>query len=191
VTESRQHFQQVYLQAYADLVHFVMRRHQPPDLAEDIVAEAFTIAWQRLGDLPADHGEARAWLFGITRRLLLAQQRTQSRGQALAVRIAQQPSGPAGPAGPEAGHDDLVATSVDLANAWPQLAAVHQEALSLTVWEGLSGAQAAQVLGISPVAFRIRLSRARRVLRQYLNATQNHRPPASFSALPTTSGRPS
>jgi RNA polymerase sigma-70 factor (ECF subfamily) len=55
---------------------------------------------------------------------------------------------------------------VDLANAWNALTAAHQEALSLSVWEGLTGAQAARVLGISPVAFRIRLSRARRLLKR-------------------------
>ena len=185
MTDSRQHFQQVYLQAYADLVHFVMRRHQPPDIAEDIVAEAFTIAWQRLGDLPADPGEARAWLFGITRRLLLAQHRAQSRGQALSIRIAQQPGHH------EVGHDDLVAATVDLAKAWPRLSAAHQEALSLIVWEGLSGAQAARVLGISPMAFRVRLSRARRALRHFLASSEKPFPPTAISSSPTMSGRPS
>jgi RNA polymerase sigma-70 factor (ECF subfamily) len=48
------------------------------------------------------------------------------------------------------------------------LSAAHQEALSLSVWEGLTGAQAAQVLGISAVAFRIRVSRARRLLKHHL-----------------------
>ena len=80
---------------------------------------------------------------------------------------------------------------MDLANAWQRLSAVHQETLSLIVWEGLSRTQAAGVLGISPMAFRVRLSRARRVLRHYLDATEKHRPPDALNSLPTTSGHSS
>lgn len=161
---ARQRYEVVYARAYVDLVRFVVRRGHPSEQAEDVVAEAFVVAWQRLDDLPADLGEARAWLFGITRRLLLAQQRADRRGQALSVRIA----GQVAVDGPADEHDDLVATSVDLTQAWGRLSAAHQEALSLSVWEGLTGAQAAQVLGISAVAFRIRVSRARRLLKHHL-----------------------
>ncbi|MBL7255769.1 RNA polymerase sigma factor [Paractinoplanes lichenicola] len=162
----RQRYEEVYQRTYVDLVRFVVRRGHPADQAEDVVAEAFVVAWQRLKDLPGDLGEARAWLFGITRRLLLAKQRADNRGQALSVRIA----GAAATDGRTLEHDDLVATSVDLAQAWTRLSAIHQEALSLSVWDGLTGAQAAQVLGISSVAFRIRLSRARRLLKNHLGS---------------------
>ncbi|MEV7629911.1 RNA polymerase sigma factor [Actinoplanes sp. NPDC089786] len=160
----RERYVEVYASTYTDLVRFVVRRRPATDQAEDIVAEAFAVAWQRLGDLPGDPGEARAWLFGITRRLLMAQHRADHRGQALSVRIA----GQVAVAGPTLEHDDLVATSVDLSKAWTRLTAMHQEALSLSVWEGLTGSQAAQVLGISAVAYRIRLSRARRLLKHHL-----------------------
>ena len=163
----RERYEEVYALTYTDLVRFVVRRRYPADQAEDVAAEAFAVAWQRLGDLPADIGEARAWLFGIARRLLLAKQRADSRGQELSVRIA----GQVAVGGQTLEHDDLVATSVDLAQAWNKLTAMHQEALSLSVWEGLSGAQAAQVLGISAVAYRIRLSRARRLLKHNLGTT--------------------
>ncbi|HEY5178833.1 MAG TPA: sigma factor-like helix-turn-helix DNA-binding protein, partial [Dermatophilaceae bacterium] len=52
-----------------------------------------------------------------------------------------------------------------------RLTAVHQEALSLAVWDELTGPQAAMVLGISPVAFRLRLTRARRALRHHVEFT--------------------
>ena len=160
----RERYEKVYAHTYTDLVRFVVRRRYSSDQAEDVVAEAFVIAWQRLKDLPGELGDARAWLFGITRRLLLANQRAVVRGQELSVRIA----GQIVVDGRTLEHDDRVAISVDLANAWNRLAAMHQEALSLSVWEGLTGAQAARVLGISPVAFRIRLSRARRLLKHNL-----------------------
>jgi RNA polymerase sigma-70 factor (ECF subfamily) len=176
----RERYEQVYASAYTDLVRFVVRRGYPSEQAEDVVAEAFVVAWQRLADLPGDPGEARAWLFGIIRRLLLAKRRTDTRGQELSVRIA----GQAAVAGHTLEHDDLVATSVDLVQAWNSLSAAHQEALSLSVWEGLTGSQAAQVLGISPVAFRIRLSRARRLLRRHLGAS----PAAASDGGPVPAG---
>ncbi|WP_305788218.1 RNA polymerase sigma factor [Symbioplanes lichenis] len=153
-------FEEVYARTYADLVRFVVRRRPAADRdsAEDIVAEAFVVAWRRRDDLPGDPEEARAWLFGITRRLLLAQHRADARGPAPAVGISEHAAGPEG----------FVATTVDLVNAWRRLNPAQQEALSLTVWEGLTSAQAARVLGISAVAFRIRLSRARRLLESHL-----------------------
>lgn len=180
----RERFEELYGAAYSDLVRFVVRRRYPPDQAEDVVAEAFAIAWQRLSDLPTDFGAARAWLFGITRRLLLAKRRTDARGQELSVRIA----GEIAVSGPTLEHDDLVATSVDLAQAWSNLTAAHQEALSLSVWEGLTGAQAAQVLGISSVAFRIRLSRARRLLKHGLSPSSSG-PAADPRRMPASSER--
>jgi RNA polymerase sigma-70 factor, ECF subfamily len=42
---------------------------------------------------------------------------------------------------------------------------------SLTAWDGLTGTEAAAVLGISPIAYRIRLTRARRALRALLEST--------------------
>jgi RNA polymerase sigma-70 factor (ECF subfamily) len=177
----KKRYEDVYARTYADLVRFVVRRGYPLDQAEDVAAEAFLVAWQRLKDLPAEFGEARAWLFGITRRLLLARHRADARGQELSIRVA----GQAASGGQTLEHDDLVATSVDLARAWNMLTAMHQEALGLSVWEGLSGPQAARVLGISHVAFRIRLSRARRFLRHNLGtpagdvAIEGRRTPAA------------
>jgi RNA polymerase sigma-70 factor (ECF subfamily) len=178
----RARYEEVYARTYADLVRFVVRRRYPADQAEDVAAEAFAVAWRRLGDLPAELGEARAWLFGITRRLLLARHRADSRGQALSVRIA----GELVVGEQSLEHDDLVATSVDLAQAWRKLPATHQEALSLSAWEGLTPAQAAQVLGISPVAFRIRLSRARRLLRHNLGRSSSDAA-ADGSRMPASS----
>ncbi|MCU1532679.1 MAG: polymerase subunit sigma-70 [Arthrobacter sp.] len=63
---------------------------------------------------------------------------------------------------------DLVLNRVDLRRAWRLLSEVRQEALGLAVFEDLNAPQAAAVLGISPVAFRLRLSRARRTLRLLL-----------------------
>ena len=99
-------------------------------------------------------------MFGIARNLMLNAQRGERRRGALEVRIAETAS-------TRAVTDDaeVIARRVDLSRAWRLLTPQHQEALALTVWDGLSSSEAAIVLGVSPVAYRLRLSRARRALR--------------------------
>ena len=156
-------FASVYESVYPDLLQFVQRRAHP-DHAEDVVAETFLVLWRRWEERPRREEDVRAWLFGTARHLLLNAWRGENRRQALAVRIADQENHHAGDR--DAEHAVLRA---DLTRAWAMLSATHQEALALAVLDDLPSAQAAAVLGISPVAFRLRLSRARRALRMLLD----------------------
>lgn len=167
-------FRSLYESAYSDLLKFVQRRTETAN-AEDVVAEAFLIVWRRFSEVPAREDDARAWVFGIARNLLLNARRGEQRRQALGVRLAEtavshRPS-----------HADMVSSRVDLGRAWALLSEVHQETLGLAIFENLSAPQAAQVVGISPVAFRLRLARARRSLRLLLEHC-----PQNESAVPMT-----
>ncbi|MEV4481390.1 sigma-70 family RNA polymerase sigma factor [Micromonospora coxensis] len=168
VPEREARFTQLYGATYADLLRFVQRRVHPTH-AEDVAADAFLVAWRRLDDLPDDTGDARAWLFGIARGVILNTVRGASRQRALRIRLAEAPTA--------AAHldTDMIAHQVDLAHAWRRLSDVHQEALALSVFDGLTAPQAARVLDISSVAFRLRLSKARRALRLHTG----HLPPPS------------
>ena len=170
-------FAALYDEAYADLLRFASRRVDP-HAAEDVAAESFLVAWRRFDDLPDQPDAARAWLFGIARGVLLNTRRGAQRQQALSIRLSEEATGHVGPA------DDLAAHRVDVARAFRRLTEGHQEALALTVLDELSSPQAAVVLGISPVAFRLRLSRARRALRLHLE----HQPP-SLLPLPERTAR--
>ncbi len=163
-------FAALYDAAYADLLRFASRRVDPA-AAEDVTAEVFLVAWRRFDDLPAQPDDARAWLFGIARGVLLNTRRGAERQRALSVRLSQGAFDPAQPA------DELAVHRVDVARAFRRLTEGHQEALALTVLDELSSPQAAVVLGISPVAFRLRLSRARRALRLHLEHQPQGLPP--------------
>lgn len=159
--EREQRFREIYDAAYVDLLRFVRRRVHPTH-AEDVVGEVMLVAWRRLDDVPADLSAARAWLFGVARKTLQNTRRRDNRHDAVAVRLTEVRHGAA-----DAGqHPDLVAHRVDIAAAWPLLSALHQEAIALSVLDGLTAPEAAAVLGISSTAFRLRLSRARRTLRR-------------------------
>lgn len=169
-------FRALYESAYPDLLRFVQRRTDLPN-AEDVVAEAFLVAWRRFSEVPELETDARAWVFGITRNLMLNARRGEHRRQALGVRLAETMV----PYGGDGSHADLVNSRIDLSRAWALLSEVHQETLGLAIFENLPAPQAARVVGISPVAFRLRLTRARRALRILL-----HHVPANESAAPAT-----
>lgn len=155
-------FSRLYELAYTDVLRFIQRR-AGPDHAEDIVHEAFLVAWRRLDDLPSKPGDARAWLFATARNCLLNSQRGQARQGALAVRVAART-----PTFADA-ETELSHQRIDLASAWQRLRPEYQEILALAIWEDLSSSQAGQVLGISSAAYRIRLYRARKSLRHELD----------------------
>jgi RNA polymerase sigma-70 factor, ECF subfamily len=166
-------FRALFQATYDDLVCFVERRTHLA-IADDVVAEVFLTAWRRFADVPTTLDDARAWLFVTAQHILRNRQRSDQRQRSLALRILREPDGLA------AAEADGVATRVDLVRAWQHLSTDDQQALTLTVFENLTGAQAARVLGISRPAFSVRLLRARRRLRRHLQqheATADHRHP--------------
>jgi RNA polymerase sigma-70 factor, ECF subfamily len=160
-TDAEPAFRELFAAAYDDLLCFVERRTHLA-VADDVVAETFLTAWRRFDDVPDSLDGARAWLFTVAHNILRNRQRSDQRQRGLALRILREPGESA------AAEADSVATRVDLTRAWQRLAPADQEALTLTVFEGLTGAQAAHLLGISRAAFSLRVLRARRRLRQLL-----------------------
>src|SRR4051794_11532758 len=131
--------------------------------ADSIGAEVMTIAWRRLADVPSD--DPRPWLFATARNLVLAESR-RWRQVADDSRIALE----AAPTG------DCLDVDPQLNQALAALSPLDREALLLVAWEDLTPAQAARALGINPTAFRVRLLRARRRLRDRLAEARTHRP---------------
>jgi RNA polymerase sigma-70 factor, ECF subfamily len=134
-------FRALYESSYADLLKFVQRRTELPN-AEDVVAEAFLVVWRRFSEVPAHESDARAWVFGITRNLMMNAHRGEQRRQALGVRLAE-----TAPDSFSSSHADLVSSRIDLSRAWALLSEVHQEALGLAVFENLAAAAGSQSLG--------------------------------------------
>ena len=99
-------FVDLYERAYGDVVRFAQRRAGTH--AEDVAADAFLVAWRRLDELPVDPDDARAWLFGIARNVMLNHRRGAERRDALTVRVAQ-----VGPSLVTDEDADLVAHRVD------------------------------------------------------------------------------
>ena len=144
----------------AAVLAYALRR-VPREDAADVVAETFLVAWRRLDEIDPGRS-ALPWLYAVARRVLLGQQRAKRRQLAIAERVAgAERSGPDASSGTPLGSRRLLEALADLPEK-------EREVLMLSAWEELSSPEAAEVLGCSATAYRIRLHRARRRLRERL-----------------------
>ena len=132
---------------------------------EEIAAEAMTIAWRRLADVPRD--DPRPWLIATARNLALADRRRH-------WAALQHIEGIEPEAAPQAPTLEL---DPELEVALKALSESDREALLLVAWEDLTPSAAAASLGISAAAFRVRLHRARRRLLYELGSSTGRRQP--------------
>jgi RNA polymerase sigma factor (sigma-70 family) len=143
-----------------------VRRRGPSSAVDDIVAETFLVAWRRFDSVSED---PLPWLFGVARRILANQHRTERRRGALAARLRGVNLGS------ELGWEPPAEMSGELAAAMASLSEREREALLLVAWEGLEPGRAARAAGCTPAAFRVRLHRARRrVAAQLGDVTASH-----------------
>jgi RNA polymerase sigma-70 factor (ECF subfamily) len=154
-------FERLYAEHGRAVLAYAVRRVAHPQDAADVVAETFLVAWRRLDKVPSAEG-ARLWLYGVARRVLANERRSERRRQRLAERLRCEL--------PTALESVPVSTSGTGAveSALAGLGPEDQEILRLCGWEELTPAEIAMVLGISRIAARSRLHRARRRLREAL-----------------------
>jgi RNA polymerase sigma factor (sigma-70 family) len=141
--------------AHLEAVCAYARRRVASDEWQDIVAETFYIAWRRFDKRPRNEVP---WLLAIARRVAANQARSSRRRIRLIAAVGSAAERPLE-------HEANATDSGELVAAFNALPSSDQEALALVVWEQLRPAEAAQVLGINPLAFRVRLHRARARLR--------------------------
>src|SRR6478736_449958 len=66
----------VFYRRYQDtLTAFLIHHTRNPDLAQDLVAESFAIAYSKAARFDLARGDGRRWLFGIARIAMLASNR--------------------------------------------------------------------------------------------------------------------
>jgi RNA polymerase sigma factor (sigma-70 family) len=154
-------FEELYRATYPRVLAYA-RSMASRDDADDAVAEAYAIAWRRQRDIP--HSAELGWLIGVTRRVLANTRRSRRRAGALHALLDLQPRAP----GPDPA--DRIEDG-ELRAALLALSPLDREAVVLTAWFDLSSGDAAQALGITPAAFRMRAARARRRLGAALHPT--------------------
>ena len=137
-------------------------------IAEDVVQDCFTSAWQYRSQLRQPE-LARAWLFKIMRRHVLR--------HAVSGRFSIQ-----GEEGLDVAEPNPAASrlddQLDVVQALARIAPIHREVLVLFYFDDMPTAQMAEALDIAPGTVLSRLSRAREALKAALAG------PARVPALP-------
>jgi len=160
------------------------RRQVPDDLAEDVVAETFLVLWRRWADAPAADDQLRPWVFGVARNKIkhVHEQRGRQLRTVAGVAAAEPTRAPVADPSDRLAGDDLARRLL------AQLPPAEGEAMSLTVWAGLTPSEAAEVLGCSLTALTSRLSRARARLAAALDGTTHGTTPDGTTGGTTQGG---
>jgi RNA polymerase sigma-70 factor (ECF subfamily) len=143
---------------------FARRLTHDAHAAEDLTQETFLRAWRKR-QLLRDPRAARVWLFTIAANVWRDQVRRASPPAARPSSLVEDPPGPARSPDHQAERQEELARAREALDALPPR---QREALYLSACEGLSPAEVAGVLGISPEAAKASVSLARKKLRQKL-----------------------
>src|ERR1700728_2330611 len=159
-------FEQVYLPNVDVPMASFARRCRDPHTVADLTSETFVRAMDGFARFDPRRGSDRAWLFGIAAHVFARHCEQSAGGRDAAARLGGHRT---------LGMDEIeeLAERIDaeregaaLMRRCARLPAVERAAIELVDLDGLSPKEAAQVLGVSGVAFRKRLSRARSRLRK-------------------------
>ena len=175
--DSETRFRAIFEVAYPALGRYAIYRGLSRADAEDLVAATLEVAWRKIDQVPTD--DPLPWLYVVERNLLMNFRRADRRRSTLLEKVPIPEPHPA---------PDEVAASPDherLRAALVALSEEDQELLRLVAWDGLRSSQAAVVLGISAVAARTRLHRARGRLASKLASAEQHL--TGFGQIPDTS----
>lgn len=177
ITPDRDWFERLFREHYGRVHAYAVRR-VGSNAADDVVAEVFSVAWNRGPDVP---DAPLPWLYGVARNVVLHEHRDRGRRDALVARAGRdllraQPGTPT----------SAVEAALIVQRVLATLPETDAEVLRLTVWEELTPTEIAGVLGCSAGAVRVRLHRARRRAQEVYQATAE--PDAAASDI--TSGQP-
>jgi RNA polymerase sigma-70 factor, ECF subfamily len=171
----RDRFERCFRDHYAQVLAFSIRRVSGREIAEDVVADTFAVAWRRRDHIP---DPALPWLYAIAAHVIANQYRSARRRRNLDMRLAHE----TGAVTPGPDPAETLGRRDAFSAAFALLDEPEREVLRLIAWDGLDTRDAARVFGCSPGAFRVRLHRARRKLAKQLEAA-GHIPGEDRSAI--------
>lgn len=159
-TSRRQRFEDIADEVFQPLQRYLRRRTGEAD-AEDALSEVMLTIWRRLEEVPPER--ALPWSYGVARRTLANQRRSQGRRLRLVQRMESEPHSRFSPDPAEEGPDAELTAALDALNDQ------DREILRLWAWEQLEPREIATVLGLTVNAATLRLSRAKKRLSAQLS----------------------
>ncbi|WP_169053995.1 RNA polymerase sigma factor [Agromyces sp. H66] len=151
-------FETAVRQNVSDILAYLERRIDPAADAADILSDALFTAWKKRADMPFDDAALRPWLFAFARNTLLNARRAARRRTAATNELRNFLTQS------QSGTKPSTEGAVEIRMAVAKLPDDHRELIELVHWEGLSVAEAANVLDIPPSTARSRYATAKRLL---------------------------
>lgn len=145
------------------LTHYARRLLRDETEAEDVVQETCLRLWQRAGDYSPE-ARVTTWLHRIAHNLAVDRLRARGRWQAR----GEDGDDVEAISAPQARQLETKRRVESLEAAWAELPERQSAALALVHLDGLSGSEAASVLGVSEDALESLLARGRRALKARL-----------------------
>ncbi|MEO8438374.1 MAG: RNA polymerase sigma factor [Chloroflexota bacterium] len=161
---ARVFLEDLFARHHTEIYAYLVRMLHDPDLAADLTQDAFLKAYRAHNTLK-DPDHARAWLYQIARRVALDELRHR--------RVVRFVPWAGESYGAEPSAEQVVmetSRSGDLQRALDRIPERQRAALLLSELHGLTGLEIAAALGVSHLAARAMLTRARKALRQALAA---------------------
>ena len=84
--DTERRFAALYQAYYRPIMAYAVRRVAPAEDAADVVADVFTTAWRRIGELPEAPAD-RLWLYGVAQRVIAGRRRSARRLGHLTARL--------------------------------------------------------------------------------------------------------
>jgi RNA polymerase sigma factor (sigma-70 family) len=169
IAESRDEpevFAEVFDRHWTALYRYAVRR-LGPDVAEDLVGDAFLVAFERRDRFDTGRTDALPWLFGILTKLMSRHRRSEAARYRMMERSSHETTTEE-PADRVASTVSAVAVRPALARALADLRAGDRDVLLLAGWADLSYEEISAALSIPVGTVRSRLHRARRKMRAAL-----------------------
>jgi RNA polymerase sigma-70 factor (ECF subfamily) len=163
-------FEAFYREHVEAVQGFVARRVGDRERAADLTAEIFLAAIGAAQRYRPGRGTPKAWLYGIARKVVAADRRQLGREQARGERLRAHALLDEDDAAQIEARIEAAAKLRQLYEAMDQLAERERAILELVALDELSLTEAAAAVGVRPVTARVRLHRARRKLRDELEA---------------------
>ncbi|MGN9807758.1 RNA polymerase sigma factor [Micromonospora sp. BQ11] len=136
--------------------------------AEDVTQATFLVAWRRRHDARLVEGSALPWLLVVATNAVRSEWRSARRWLALLRRLPAERYVDGDLADEVSARLDDERRMTEVLAVVRRLSPAEREAVALCLWSGVSYPDAAAVLGISEVAVRSRVSRARSRLTRLL-----------------------
>ncbi|OLF11499.1 RNA polymerase subunit sigma [Actinophytocola xinjiangensis] len=164
-------FEVFYREHLERVQRFVARRVADPHLVADLTAEVFLAVVRSADTYRPDRGSVVGWLYGVAHNVVAAERRRRAREHLANERAAGRRDLTDEDLALLDDRIDAESRARELGAAMDELTFVERSVLALVALDGLTVKDAALALGVTQVAARVRLHRAKRVLRDRLTPT--------------------